>query len=174
MTWQSGGGAKGIPGLTSDGSNGIVVAGGISAGDPTTGSLMTLTGTVEIDDVSNINAPTLFIRQLAGSVGVFGNRSALYVQRGAQSGSPINRAVVTIENDDVGSFADTIQYFSPDGNHDAVLNVQGGAGLLGHSAPTAPRTLAQSVITAITDANTKTAIQAIADALSDSGQLTLT
>lgn len=181
MAWQSGG-AAGIPGLTSDGSNGIDVAGtatvngAFTAGDPVNGQLSTFNGNALFNPpIAPFGAPILEVDQLAPvpPLGDHGE-SALLVVRDASGGLPLTGPIVQIQSHDNASTGEVLKYFSFSGTGDIALNRHGGIGMFSADGGSAPRTLAQATITAITDANAKTAVQALANALADMGALTLT
>lgn len=185
----SGGGGGLPPGITGDGQTpgGLLVAGKVRAGD-VNGVLSvdsTIHGTLTVYDTTEdegFGSPVAAIRQQA-TLAADNPNATFEAYRDSELDGHVYDSPVGVIASSVASAADIILSVESNAASGAygyadkqamVVNGVGGMGLFGHSAPTAPRTLPQATITAITDANAKAAVQAIANALSDMGALTLT
>lgn len=182
MTLSFGGGAGvlTIPGLSSDGliPGGIIVEGGIVAGNTNGPGILTtheftgLTVLYATPEGIAVGDNTLTV-ETNGPLTADTASSGLVVERHhTLNGHTIDSPLVVVT--DTSGATNDLQRWNNAGGVAAAIGQAGGLGLFGHAVPTAPRTLAQATITAITDANAKAAVQVCANALADMGVLTLT
>lgn len=172
MAWQ---GSGGIPGLLPNGEGGISVLGSsVFGGNSQEARIRELDvfGAFFVFDTPGSNQAN-FMAEIQQQAALLANNNApaLYVDRTALQNGYLFTQPVLVVGDDTGSGQHIAIFY---GSANVTVGSAGGIGLFNATPPIAPRTLAQSAITAITDANAKVAVQALANTLADMGALTLT